>query len=96
MSARPVIPTPTPGEAGAPLAFWKLRPAEAAELLGISRSRAYGLIAAGDLPSVRVGTSVRVPLAGLKKWLALQGGDPKEPEGREPRGRAMRAPRGPR
>jgi excisionase family DNA binding protein len=46
-----------------------LRPTEAAELLNISRSKAYELIAAGVLPSVRVGDSVRVPTAQLRAWI---------------------------
>jgi len=44
-----------------------LRPAEAAELLSISRTRAYEMIARGELPSVRLGASVRVPLADLRR-----------------------------
>jgi excisionase family DNA binding protein len=32
-----------------------LRPAEAAELLGVGRSKLYALLAARELPSVRVG-----------------------------------------
>lgn len=47
-----------------------LRPGEAAELLGFSRSTVYSLIASGQLPSVRIGNSTRVPLAGLRAWLA--------------------------
>ena len=46
-----------------------LRPSEAAKLLSISRSKAYELIAAGVLPSVRVGGSVRVPAARLQAWI---------------------------
>ena len=49
-----------------------LKPTEAAELLGISRSRAYELIAAGVLPSVRLGSSVRVPLDALREWIKKQ------------------------
>jgi excisionase family DNA binding protein len=47
-----------------------LRPGEAAEMLGFSRSTVYSLIATGQLPSVRIGGSTRVPLAGLRAWLA--------------------------
>jgi excisionase family DNA binding protein len=45
-----------------------LRPAEAAEILGVSRSKLYELVAAGKLPSVRLdeGRLIRVPLAALK------------------------------
>lgn len=49
-----------------------LRPAEAAELLGLSRSRIYELISSRRLPSVRVGLSRRIPLAALRKWIAEQ------------------------
>lgn len=33
---------------------------EVAEMLGIGRSKAYDLIRAGDIPAVRVGSSLRV------------------------------------
>jgi excisionase family DNA binding protein len=46
-----------------------LRPAEAAELLGVGRSKMYALLAAGELPSVRLGHSVRVPAEALSKWV---------------------------
>ena len=47
-----------------------LRPAEAAEALGISRSKVYELLASGTLPSVRIGGgSVRVPVEALRKWI---------------------------
>jgi len=49
-----------------------LRPSEAATLMGISRSRAYELIAAGTIPSMRLGTSVRVPLDRLRTWIDQQ------------------------
>jgi excisionase family DNA binding protein len=46
-----------------------LRVAEAAELIGVSRSKMYELISSGAVPSVRLeeGRIVRVPLAALKK-----------------------------
>jgi excisionase family DNA binding protein len=45
-----------------------LRPAEAAEILGVSRSKLYELIAQGKIPSVRLdeGRLIRVPVAALK------------------------------
>ena len=49
-----------------------LRPIEVAEVLGISRAKAYQLIAAGTLPSLRLGTSVRVPVAALLDWITRQ------------------------
>ena len=38
-----------------------LRPAEVAESLGIGRSKVYELISSGQLPSIRIGGSLRVP-----------------------------------
>ena len=50
-----------------------LRPAEAAELLSISRSRLYSLARAGELPGVvRVGGSVRIHRGTLEAWLVEQ------------------------
>ncbi len=46
-----------------------LRPDEAAELLGVGRSKIYALLASGEVPSVRVGHSVRVPLQALRQWV---------------------------
>ena len=50
-----------------------LRPQEAAELLGVGRSKVYALLAAGEIPSVRVGKSVRVPAAALRRWVEERG-----------------------
>lgn len=62
-----------------------LRPSEAAAVLSISRSKAYELIAAGVLPSVRVGGSVRVPAARLHAWIeehtTAEGADQDPPPG---------------
>jgi len=49
-----------------------LRPVEAAEAIGISRSKIYELLASGELPSVRIGASVRVPVEALRAWIAAQ------------------------
>jgi len=46
-----------------------LRPEEAAELISVGRSKMYALLAAGDLPSIRVGHSVRVPVRALQAWV---------------------------
>lgn len=42
---------------------------EAARMLGIRRDTARRLIAAGELPAVRIGTRWRVPVAALEEWL---------------------------
>ena len=47
-----------------------LRIPEVCESLGLSRSKVYTLIAAGDLPVVRVGKSVRVTAEDLSLWIA--------------------------
>ena len=49
-----------------------LRPVEAAEAIGISRTKIYELLARGELPSIRVGSSVRVPVDALRAWIAQQ------------------------
>jgi excisionase family DNA binding protein len=51
-----------------------LSPAEVAQSLGIGRPKVYMLVARGELPSVRLGRSVRVPLAALKQWIESHAG----------------------
>ena len=46
-----------------------IRPSEAAEVLGIGRTKIYELIARGEVPSVRVGSVIRVPLEDLRLWV---------------------------
>jgi excisionase family DNA binding protein len=50
-----------------------LKPHEAAEMLGISRTKLYQLLARAKLPSIRVGSSLRVPLEELRQWIREQG-----------------------
>ena len=47
-----------------------LRPSEAAARLALARSTLYLLIAKGELPVVRIGRAVRLPLAALDAWVA--------------------------
>jgi len=49
-----------------------LRPSEVADALGVGRSKAYELIASGVIPSIRLGSSVRVPADALRTWIARQ------------------------
>ncbi len=49
-----------------------LRPREVAAATGLSRSMVYDLIGRGELPSIRVGKSVRVPVADLQQWIRDQ------------------------
>ncbi len=47
-----------------------LRPEDAARELGIGRSKTYELLRRGEIPSIRIGRSVRVPAAQLREWIA--------------------------
>ena len=50
-----------------------VRPREAAEMLGVSRSRAYVLLARGEIPGVvRIGKSVRISIDALRRWVREQ------------------------
>jgi excisionase family DNA binding protein len=46
-----------------------LRVSETAKIIGLGKSKTYELIAKGELPSVRIGKCVRVPVAGLQEWV---------------------------
>lgn len=46
-----------------------LKPEEAAEVLSIGRSKVYELIGTGELASVRIGTSRRVPADALVEFV---------------------------
>jgi excisionase family DNA binding protein len=46
-----------------------LRPQEAFEIIGMSRSTGYALLATGEIPSVRIGRSIRIPLSELNRWI---------------------------
>jgi len=47
-----------------------LRPSEAAQVIGVSRSKVYELLSEGVLPAIRLGRVVRVPLEALRRWVA--------------------------
>jgi excisionase family DNA binding protein len=47
-----------------------LTPGEAAEMLSISRSKLYELLASNELESVRIGGSRRIPTAALDDFVA--------------------------
>jgi excisionase family DNA binding protein len=46
-----------------------VRVPECAEILDVSRTTAYVAARAGDIPTIRVGGRLLVPVAGLKKKL---------------------------
>lgn len=47
-----------------------LRPEEAAESLGLSRSLLYQLMASGEIAHVKIGTARRIPAAELERYVA--------------------------
>lgn len=49
-----------------------LRVSETQKLLSLSRSTIYAMVASGELPSVRIGRAVRVPVDALKQWVEQQ------------------------
>lgn len=51
---------------------WLLDSREVARLLGIGRTKAFQLMATGDLPVVRIGRCARVPRLALQSWIADQ------------------------
>jgi excisionase family DNA binding protein len=47
-----------------------LTPVEAATALGIGRSTIYELMRTGALPSVRIGRCRRIPVTGVRDYIA--------------------------
>jgi len=43
---------------------------EAAKMTGLSRAQGYINVNNGEWPSIRLGRAVRVPLDGLREWIA--------------------------
>lgn len=46
-----------------------LRPDEVAKELALSTSKVYQMLAAHELPAIRIGAAVRVPREDLKEWI---------------------------
>jgi excisionase family DNA binding protein len=46
----------------------------AAERLAVSRATLYRMVQRGEIPTVRIGAAVRVPVSALERWLAGQEG----------------------
>ncbi len=42
---------------------------EAAEQLGIGRTKIYEMIANGELPTIHIGRAVRISASALRKWI---------------------------
>lgn len=50
-----------------------LRAEEAARMLGLGRSKVFQMLAAGELPVVRIGRCVRIPRDDLREWIKQKG-----------------------
>jgi excisionase family DNA binding protein len=46
--------------------------ADAAHMIGVSRSKLYELLASNEIPSVRIGSRRLVAVATLQAWVAEQ------------------------
>ncbi len=49
-----------------------LKAPEVAKLLGLGRSKVFAMVAAGELPVIRIGRSVRIPRQALERWIRDQ------------------------
>ncbi len=49
-----------------------LKATEAGKLLGLGRSKVFAMVAAGELPVIRIGRSVRIPRQALERWIRDQ------------------------
>lgn len=49
-----------------------LTPTETAEKISCGRTRVYQMLSSHELPSVRLGRSIRVPVKGLQEWIEKQ------------------------
>ena len=45
---------------------------EVANVLGVGRNRAYTLMSSGEIPSIRIGRSIRVRREALDEWIEQQ------------------------
>lgn len=46
--------------------------ADAARAIGIGKNTMYELVAAGRVPHLRIGRSIRIPVASLQAWVLEQ------------------------
>jgi excisionase family DNA binding protein len=49
-----------------------LRVEEAAEVISLSRAKVYELLAKGDIPSITIGRSRRIPVSAIKNWIEAE------------------------
>ncbi len=46
-----------------------IKPMEAARMLSIGKTTIYELLATGEIPSKRIGRSIRIPAKALEEWV---------------------------
>ncbi len=46
-----------------------IKPMEAAKMLSIGKTTIYELLATGEIPSKRIGRSIRIPAKALEEWI---------------------------
>ena len=45
---------------------------QAAKLLGVGRESAYRAVKSGEIPSIRIGKKIRIPVAALRRLAGLE------------------------
>lgn len=50
-----------------------LRPGEAAQIVGVGRTTLYKLIKSREIPTCRLGKSIRIPVPALQDWARAKG-----------------------
>ena len=53
-----------------------LKVSEAGEMIGVGRSRMYEMLYTGEIPSIRIGKSIRIPVKALNEWVEARQGSP--------------------
>lgn len=46
-----------------------LKPMEVAEILSIGKTTIYELLKTGEIPSIRIGRSIRIPAKAIEEWI---------------------------
>lgn len=49
-----------------------VRPEEGARAINVSRATFYAMLARGEIPSVTIGRSRRIPAEALRRWVATR------------------------
>jgi excisionase family DNA binding protein len=49
-----------------------LKVSEVAEILGLGQTKTWAMVSSGEIPSIKVGGSRRVPVDRLKAWVAAK------------------------